>query len=278
MSKLTWEEAVRWYRAQPNNETEIRNNYFDLPVRAAAERYAQSEEFAKVIQLLGEGNGRRILDVGAGNGIASYALSRRGWNVTALEPEESDEVGAGAIEHLARETGLRIEVVKHFGEEIPFADKSFAAIHARQVLHHAQNLENMVRELYRVLENHGSLLSTREHVADNDEQLKAFLKEHPLHSLYGGEHAYSLDRYLNAFKAAGFQVAGSWGPLESVLNFYPGTEEERRMAMRQVAMHSWLRLGRLLAWSESFRERQVAAHTRRDQTPGRIYSFLAKKP
>jgi len=278
LSKLTWEDAVRWYRAQPNNEAEVRNNYFDLPVRAAAERYAQSEEFAKVIQLLGEGNGRRILDLGAGNGIASYALARNGWNVTALEPEESDEVGAGAIEHLASETGLKIKVVKHFGEEMPFADETFAAIHARQVLHHANNLENMVRELYRVLDHNGWLLSTREHVVDNNEQLKAFLKEHPLHALYGGENAYALDRYLNAFTSAGFQVVRSWGPLESVLNFYPGTEAERKVARRQVAMHSWLRLGRLFAWSETFRARQVAAHTRRDQTPGRIHSFLTKKP
>jgi ubiquinone/menaquinone biosynthesis C-methylase UbiE len=278
LSKLTWEDAVRWYRTQPNNDAEIRNNYFDLPVRAAADRYAQSEEFAKVIQLLGEGNGRRILDLGAGNGIASYALARHGWKVTALEPEESDEVGAGAIEQLARETGLTIEVVRYFGEEMPFANKSFAAIHARQVLHHANHLENMVRELYRVLDNNGWLLSTREHVVDNDEQLTAFLKEHPLHALYGGENAYALDRYLSAFTSAGFQVVGTWGPLESVLNFYPGTEAERKVAIRQVAMHSWLRLGRLFAWSETFQARQVAAHTRRDQTPGRIYSFLNKKP
>ena len=51
--QLSWEDAVRWYRAQPGNEAAIRANYFDLPVRPAAERYAASEEFAEVTRLLG---------------------------------------------------------------------------------------------------------------------------------------------------------------------------------------------------------------------------------
>ena len=112
---LSWEEAVRWYRAQPGNEIEVSNNYFDLPVRQAAERFAASEEFAEISRLLGTGQGMQILDLGAGNGVASYALARNGWVVTALEPDESDEVGAGAIYLLARETGLPIKVVQEFG-------------------------------------------------------------------------------------------------------------------------------------------------------------------
>ena len=38
-----WEEAVRWYRAQPGNETDIRANYFDADVMTAAQRFAVSE-------------------------------------------------------------------------------------------------------------------------------------------------------------------------------------------------------------------------------------------
>ncbi len=111
LSLFTWEEAVRWYRDQPGNEAEVRNNYFDLPVLQAAERYANGEEFAEVVRLLGAGEKRRILEPGAGNGIASFALAKNGWLVTALEPDESAEVGAGAIREIAEQTGLPINVV-----------------------------------------------------------------------------------------------------------------------------------------------------------------------
>jgi SAM-dependent methyltransferase len=275
---MTWEDAVRWYRDQPGNEAEVRNNYFDLPVRPAAERYANSEEFAEVLRLLGAGEQRRILEPGAGNGVASFALAKNGWLVTALEPDASAEVGAGAIREIVAQTGLPIDVVQEFGEQLPFEDESFDAIHARQVLHHASDLEAMVQELARVLRRGGLLLSTREHVADDEQQLIAFRAEHPLHRLYGGENAYPLDRYLQSFAKAGLGIRETWGPLESILNFFPGTEEERQVSLRQVANHSYLRLGRLFGWSDRFQQTQLRRHTQRDRTPGRIYSFLVEKP
>ncbi len=278
MSQITWAEAVQRYRAEAGNEQSVRDNYFDLPVREAAERFARGEEFAEVSRLLGEGQGRSILDLGAGNGIASYALARAGWKVTALEPDASAEVGAGAIRFLAAETGLPITVAEEFGERLPFADDAFDAIHARQVLHHAESLETMVAELKRVVRSGGLLLNTREHVADDEAQLAAFRREHPLHHLYGGENAYPLARYLAAFAEGGFRLREMWGPLESILNFYPGTEVERQKTLRQVAGHSYFRLGRLLSWSAWFRTHAIKRATRRDRTPGRIYSFLLEKP
>jgi ubiquinone/menaquinone biosynthesis C-methylase UbiE len=274
---LSWEEAVRSYRSRPGNEIEVRNNYFDLPVLEAAKRYAGSEEFMEVRRHLGPGQGRRLLDVGAGNGIASYALTLNGWRVTALEPDPSREVGTGAIAELVDQTQLPIEIVQNIGEQLPFADASFDAVHARQVLHHAGDLDLMIREIARVLIPGSICLSTREHVADNEAQLVAFRNEHPLHRLYGGENAYPLSKYLESFQRGGFQVQEVWGPLESVLNFFPGTEAQRQRALRQVANHSYFRFGRLLSWSARFRQAAVRRYTHSDQTPGRIYSFLAVK-
>jgi len=276
--ELSWEEAVRWYRAQPDNEAEIRNNYFDLPVLAAAARYAASEEFAEVLRLLGSGNGRRIMDLGAGNGIASYALAKNGWLVTAVEPDGSAEVGAEAICKIRDESGLPINVVREGNPELPFANESFDAIHARQVLHHVPDLDAMAADLFRILRPGGRCLTTRDHVADDERQLSAFRLEHPLHHLYGGEHAYPVDRYVTAFTKGGFRLLQSWGPVESILNFFPGTEHERQITLRQIANHSYFRMGRLFSWSKGFRQTQLQHHTKNDRTPGRLYSFLLERP
>ncbi|MDH4229812.1 MAG: methyltransferase domain-containing protein [Nitrospirota bacterium] len=278
MSRISWEAAVRWYRAQPGNEQAICDNYFDLPVLSAAERYAGSEEFAEVLRLLGAGDGRSVLDLGAGNGIASLALARNGWNVTALEPDPSTEVGAGAIRQIAHETGLPIRVVEEWGERLPFPDASFDAAHCRQVFHHAHDLERMAAEVFRVLKPGGHALITREHVVDDAEQLAAFLKNHPLQHLYGGEHAYAVSRYVQAVSVAGFRVSAIWGPLESILNFFPGTEAQRRAAVVRRARRHWLGLGFLLSASRVFQARALAAFTRRDRTPGRLFSFLVARP
>lgn len=276
--ELSWEEAVRWYRAQPDNEAEVRNNYFDLPVLGAAERYAESEEFAEVVRLLGSGDGKRILDLGAGNGIASFALAKNGWLVTAYEPDASAEVGAAAICSIRDNTGLPIDVVRAGGHVLPFADEYFDAIHARQVLHHVPDLDAMARELARVVRRGGLCLTTRDHVADDEYQLNAFRSEHPLHHLYGGEHAYPLDQYLTAFARGGLRVLQAWGPIESILNFFPGTEKDRQVMIRQVANYSYFRMGRLLSWSKRFRRWQLRRFTENDSTPGRIYSFLLERP
>jgi SAM-dependent methyltransferase len=183
-----WEGAVAWLLAQPDRATLVRDCYYDRPATAAAARYEASDEWAAVQALLPQPAGM-ALDLGAGHGITSYALARAGWRVTAVEPDPSPLVGAAAITALAHAAALPIEVVRSEGERLPFADRTFGLVFARQVLHHARDLGDLCREARRVLRPGGTLVAIREHVISRAADLPRFLEQHPLHRLYGGEHA-----------------------------------------------------------------------------------------
>lgn len=275
----TWEEAVLWLRAQPDRQALVQDGYYDDPLPAAAERYRRSGEWQAIRALLPAARGA-ALDVGAGRGIASYALAREGFRVTALEPDPSSLVGARAIESLAREADLPIEVTQEFSERLPYPDASFDVVFARAVLHHTRDLAAACREFRRVLKPGGRLIAVREHVISRHEDLPAFLAIHPLHALYGGENAFLLHEYRGALQAAGLRIRAQLAPLDSPINLAPYTPATfcRELANRALRPLPALARGiaALLAlppvWAVL---RRVLRRV--DHRPGRLYSFVAER-
>lgn len=267
---LSWEAAVASLKAQPAQRALVDACFYDDPLLQSAQRYHASTEWQAVRALLPVTAGAAgvALDVGAGRGIAAFALAKDGWRVTALEPDPSLQVGAGAIRALAQQAGLSIDVVQTWGEHLPFADATFDVVHCRQVLHHAKDLTQLCREVARVLKPGGRFIATREHVISSALDLPAFLDRHPLHRLYGGEHAYLLVEYLAAIRQAGICIEQVLNPYQSDINTYPETllGIKRRWATRLRWPLPRLIPDALLSW--------VGA---RSQTPGRLYTFVGSK-
>lgn len=274
----SWEQAVRWLLTQPEHRLLCEACYYDRPALGAAQRFWVSDEWVALRAHMPREKGT-ALDVGAGMGVASYALARDGWRTVALEPDASDLVGAGAIRRLATESGLAIEVAQEWGESLPFADASFDLVHARQVLHHARELPRFCRELHRVLKPGGLLLATREHVISSSAQLPAFLANHPLHSLYGGENAFTLAEYLDAMQSAGLRIEQQLGPLESVVNYAPFTEASLvdEIARRAGKLPAGGAVARALL-APPWRRAALELLSKLDRRPGRLHTFVARRP
>jgi SAM-dependent methyltransferase len=278
--RLTWEQAVGWLNDQPDLAELCRAAYLDPPVAGAAKRYRESAEWAAVRELLPKNRTsgtKRALDLGAGNGIMSYALAADGWDVTAVEPDPSKAVGAGAIRALAAETGVAIKVVEAFGEAIPLEAANFDVVVARQVLHHAADLKAFCCEMARLVRPGGTVITLRDHVIDGPASKEAFFKIHPLHHLYGGENAFQTGEYRAALVDAGLTISKQFGSFDSVINYAPFKIDDLRAAAVErfpLALRSAAKCAVALVPTKML----CAAATRADRRPGRLVSFLARKP
>jgi ubiquinone/menaquinone biosynthesis C-methylase UbiE len=274
----TWEQAVLWLKAQPENIKIVQDCYYDDPVIEAANRFVNSEEWSEVLRSISSKLPGKVLDLGAGRGLSSYGFAQAGCEVTALEPNPSDTVGAGLIKRLASESNLKIEIVKEYGETLPFANETFDIVYGRAVMHHAQNLPQFCQEAMRVLKPGGIFIGTREHVISRKEDLQAFLDSHLLHHLYGGENAYLLSEYLGAIRNAGLTLLNVFAPYDSAINYGPQTTEEFYQGVGR-------RLGRIVgnqsgSWlSGNSIVRKVLRFYGANflKSPGRLYSFVAVK-
>lgn len=267
---ISWEEAVLWLKGQPGQEELVRACFYDDPLDAAAERYQASTEWREVQSLLRDHHKGVALDLGAGRGISSYALALDGWQVTALEPDPSEVVGTGAIRRLAAGKGLPVTVVESWGETLPFPDNGFDLVYARQALHHARDLELLCREIARVLKPGGMLLATREHVITRPGDLPAFLEGHPLHRLYGGENAFTLERYRRAIAGSGLSLTKVLATYASNINLYPASDAEVKAKVeRRLKISIPLKV---------FKRIVVPLLDLVNREPGRLYTFIGCKP
>ena len=157
----------------------------------------------------------RVLDLGAGHGIASFAFARTDCAATALEPDASAIVGTGAIRHLTHEANLSISIVRGVGERLPIEDACFDIVYTREALHHAADLARLCAEIARILRPGGAFLAVREHVISKPQDLEAFLEAHALHHLYGGENAFLLREYCEAITGSGLALRRILGPFDS---------------------------------------------------------------
>jgi SAM-dependent methyltransferase len=273
----TWEDAVQWLISQPEQQEIVKACYYDSPPSAAAQRYWQSIEWQSIREHL-PSPPTQALDIGAGNGISSYALAKDGWQVTALEPDPSNLVGVGAIQALAKQEQLPIEVVREFGEDLPFPDASFDFVFARQVLHHAKDLPQLCKEIARVLRPSGRFIAVRDHVISKPEDLPKFLDTHPLHNLYGGEHAYLRSEYLDAIKSANLTVNYVLDAFDSPINYSPHTPDtlKQEFLTRLGSIPVFSKIASITASDRIF-PHTLRLMSKFDRRPGRAISFICQK-
>jgi ubiquinone/menaquinone biosynthesis C-methylase UbiE len=152
-------------------------------------------------------------------------------------------------------------------------------VYVRQVLHHIPNLVAALRECARILKPGGYFLACREHVVTDDAQKQIFLKNHVMHQLAGNENAYTLMEYTHAISISGLVLQKVFQPWDTIINAFP---EVRSTHELDTYHQIWLtrKFGRVGSFVSAAPAMHSLVRLRFNHLnkPGRLFSFLARKP
>lgn len=277
---MNTEQAFRELQKTEEGEKIVYECYYEDDVVHACKRFNSSEEWEDVKRILNKYKlrpGSMALDVGAGNGIGSYSLGKLGFQVISIEPDPSNFIGNKAIKNIVQKTSLPISILSGYGEFVPLGDAIFDIVYLRQVLHHAIDLQKFINEISRVLKPDGIFIASREHVVDNDSSLRIFLDRHPIHRLANNENAFSLVQYLSAIKAAGMQTISILGCWDSAINYYPRPRLFLDIEIQKRFSRKLGKIGGQLAKNKLIGKYYWQRESRLEKTPGRFFTFIARK-
>ena len=288
---MNWHETIEFIRKDPEYAELVEHAYFEADLVLNVERFRRGEEFAETLAILNEmhPSAKSILEIGAGNGVAAINFALNGFHVTAVEPDPSDTVGAGAIKKLIEHYHLdNVEVFESYAEEIGFKDESFDIIYIRQAMHHAYDLRKFINESARVLKSGGFLVTIRDHVIFNEEDKELFLQSHPLHKFYGGENAFRPEEYKQAFNEAGLEILQELKYYDSVINYFPATRsslennmEQANKKLKQDLENKISILAKIPGVLQLYKLKNGFYRQKRqpDEStiPGRMYSYITRK-
>jgi ubiquinone/menaquinone biosynthesis C-methylase UbiE len=286
---MTWHETIQAIRNDPEYKDLVSLAYFEADLQLNVTKFGESDEFLRTLEILKTyaPQAKTLLDIGAGNGISSINFALKGFDVTAVEPDPSDSIGANAIRILKERLLLpNLIVYENFAEDIGIEDNSFDVVYIRQAMHHAHDLTRFLAESARVLKPGGLLLTVRDHVVYDQKDKQWFLNSHPLHKFYGGENAFTAEEYESAMELAGLTIVKVLKFSDSVINYFPLTEQDLRSMPQKMTdrLREELkkRIGILSRFPFVFflyklKNGSIASADIERHFPGRMYSYIAKK-
>jgi SAM-dependent methyltransferase len=182
------------------------------------------EAIADLVEILGLGPGRTVVDLAAGTGKLTRLLVPSGATVIAVEPL------AGMRDELSRAVP-EAEVQEGTAESMPLADGSADAMVVGQAFHWFDG-ERALPEIHRVLQSHGGLAmvwNVRDRTVEWVKRLADITEP----------HATDVPRYRTSAWREAFDASDWFGPLE-FRQYAFEHEVDAETMLERIASISWI--------------------------------------
>jgi len=144
-----------------------------------------------------------ILDIGCGDGVFGEVILGKGKQIIGVDLDER------ALKE-AKKRKIYKKLIKADAKNLPFSSDSFASVLANSSLEHIENLEPVLKEIYRVLEKGGVFVLS----APSEKRAKYFMLGEAENRFFKHLNCWSGKRWASSLKEIGFrqvsyQYAGS---------------------------------------------------------------------
>ena len=149
-------------RGSQKNEFYLGLPYKDLSGRNSKQWKIRARSYDYLIKHMLNRNrkadGRRILDLGAGNGWMCYRLALAGYSPFAVDLLTNDDDGLRAAEHFRKYLPAMFPRFRAELARLPFQDAQFDAVVFNASLHYAEDYAATLREAFRCVRRGGNVV------------------------------------------------------------------------------------------------------------------------
>lgn len=115
----------------------------------------QQARFDLILEYLGDIKGKRILDLGCGDGALTYLLCKKGAEVVGVD---NSELGLKYAKDFLSSKGFQPKLILGSAYDIPLSGDLFDYIVASEIIEHLQEPERLLAEARRLLKNEGKII------------------------------------------------------------------------------------------------------------------------
>jgi ubiquinone/menaquinone biosynthesis C-methylase UbiE len=153
-------------------------------------------------------NKKKILDLGCGIGWVSRIFVQKGATVVALDCNDDRLIGLGRSTILKKHFKVEFDSLVADMENIPIIDESIDCVVMVDSLHHFNDMNEIMNEVYRILKNRGFFFAINEGFRPEGIYEKEYLDSFDLTELKVGinERRPTINEYIGKGRKLGLQV------------------------------------------------------------------------